>query len=44
MHHLISDGYSVNILLQELSELYQGKLLQENPIQYKEFVYWQNEF
>ncbi|MEK3889669.1 amino acid adenylation domain-containing protein [Bacillus sp. FSL K6-3431] len=44
MHHLISDGYSVNILLHELSKLYQGEQLQGNRIQYKDFAGWQNEF
>lgn len=44
MHHLISDGYSVSIMLNELSKLYQGQQLQKNRIQYKDFAGWQNEF
>lgn len=44
MHHIISDGYSVNILVNEFTTLYQGNLLPENHLQYKDFAGWQNEF
>ncbi|MGM7721814.1 amino acid adenylation domain-containing protein [Metabacillus sp. Hm71] len=44
MHHLISDGYSVNLLLHEFSLLYQGQQLEENLIQYKDYVGWQHQF
>ena len=43
MHHIISDGVSINILFKEITELYQGKELQELEIQYKDFAIWQNE-
>ncbi len=42
MHHSISDGSSVSILLDELSKLYNGRTLQENPITYKDFSEWEN--
>ncbi len=43
MHHTISDGISMTILVKEFSQLYQGESLPELPIQYKDFAVWQNE-
>ncbi|GAU68945.1 tyrocidine synthetase I [Streptomyces sp. NBRC 110611] len=49
MHHLISDGWSVGVLVSELSALYAafsaGKPspLPELPIQYGDFAVWQQE-
>ncbi|RAP29427.1 Bacitracin synthetase 3 (BA3) [Brevibacillus laterosporus] len=42
-HHIISDGVSSGILISELVELYQGNILSELPIQYKDFSVWQHE-
>jgi amino acid adenylation domain-containing protein len=50
MHHIISDGWSRDVLLHELSVLYnafsQGHAppLPELPIQYAGFVYWQRQW
>ncbi|KAA6451957.1 non-ribosomal peptide synthetase/type I polyketide synthase [Bacillus swezeyi] len=44
MHHIISDGYSANILTNELFALYHGKPLPEIEFEYKDFVEWQNEW
>lgn len=50
MHHIISDGWSVNILVKELVALYKafgaGKPspLPELPIQYGDFAVWQRQF
>jgi amino acid adenylation domain-containing protein len=50
MHHLVSDGWSMGILLQEVIALYQGAVsgvsgipvvLPELPIQYADFALWQ---
>ena len=47
MHHIASDGWSMNILLRELSALYgafalgQPSPLAELPIQYADFAQWQ---
>ncbi|MBD2567372.1 non-ribosomal peptide synthetase [Anabaena lutea] len=47
VHHLIADGWSIDILVQELSAIYQafahGKPspLAELPVQYADFVHWQ---
>ncbi|MFC4547674.1 condensation domain-containing protein, partial [Paenactinomyces guangxiensis] len=41
MHHIISDGMSINILLRELVSLYQGKDLSPLRIQYKDYAVWQ---
>ncbi|NOU89221.1 amino acid adenylation domain-containing protein [Paenibacillus sp. LMG 31460] len=44
MHHIISDGVSMAILVDEFALLYQGEPLPELPIQYKDFAVWQTEF
>ncbi|MBD2726429.1 amino acid adenylation domain-containing protein [Nostoc sp. FACHB-892] len=47
LHHLVGDGWSIKILVQELSAIYQalsaGRLSQlpQLPLQYTDFVYWQ---
>ena len=43
MHHIISDGTSLSILLQELCELYNGKVLPEKQVDYKDFTLWEKE-
>jgi hypothetical protein len=49
MHHIISDGWSVGVLLGELSQLYgayasgRPSPLPELPIQYTDFAVWQRE-
>ncbi|NBI31206.1 non-ribosomal peptide synthetase, partial [Chengkuizengella marina] len=42
MHHIISDDISMNILIQDFAQLYEGKELPELRIQYKDFAKWQN--
>ncbi|MBG9798758.1 non-ribosomal peptide synthetase [Brevibacillus laterosporus] len=42
MHHIIMDGSSIAILLDELVQFYQEKQLPEPRIQYKDFSAWQN--
>lgn len=44
MHHIISDGLSLRIYIQELIELYSGEELPEISIQYKDVSEWQNQF
>ncbi|MFQ4145484.1 amino acid adenylation domain-containing protein [Chlorogloeopsis sp. ULAP02] len=47
LHHLIGDGWSVKVLVQELSAIYQtfaddkSSRLPQLPVQYADFVYWQ---
>ncbi|SFR72173.1 non-ribosomal peptide synthetase [Anaeromicropila populeti] len=41
-HHIIIDGYSMSILINELMQLYQGIRLPELRIQYSEFSFWHN--
>jgi tyrocidine synthetase-3 len=43
MHHIISDGVSMRILVKELSALYEGQELPDMRIQYKDFSAWQND-
>ncbi|MCT7957942.1 amino acid adenylation domain-containing protein [Laspinema palackyanum] len=50
MHHIISDGWSIGVLIQELGILYsafvQGELspLPELTLQYADFAHWQREW
>ncbi|WP_152392877.1 type I polyketide synthase [Paenibacillus guangzhouensis] len=42
-HHIITDGVSVSVLLQELTTLYGGGELPELDIQYRDYAAWQEE-
>ena len=42
MHHIISDGTSLGVLIKEFTALYQGKELDRLRVQYKDYVQWQN--
>jgi amino acid adenylation domain-containing protein/non-ribosomal peptide synthase protein (TIGR01720 family) len=50
LHHMISDGWSVRVLLQEFCELYSAAVQQraatlpELPLQYADFAVWQREW
>ncbi|BAY50181.1 amino acid adenylation domain protein (plasmid) [Scytonema sp. HK-05] len=50
MHHIVCDGWSMGIFLRELSALYAGFVqgvptsLEELPIQYADFAYWQHQW
>ncbi|MCW5312701.1 AMP-binding protein [Nostoc sp. KVJ3] len=50
MHHIIADGWSIGILIQELAEVYQAishslpLTLPELPIQYADFADWQRKW
>ena len=41
MHHIVSDGTSMDIMAREFRELYTGKQLSPMPLQYKDFCSWQ---
>nr|WP_269671021.1 non-ribosomal peptide synthetase [Paenibacillus sp. 481] len=41
MHHIISDGVSMDILLEEFVRLYEGESLSPLQIQYKDYAVWQ---
>ncbi|MFX3646303.1 MAG: amino acid adenylation domain-containing protein [Paenibacillus sp.] len=43
MHHAISDGTSVGILMHELIQLYQGITLPLVQLQYKDYAVWQKD-
>ncbi len=42
MHHIISDGASMNLLIKDLTAFYSGLELPTLRIQYKDFCQWQN--
>ncbi|WAJ15635.1 lichenysin non-ribosomal peptide synthetase LicA [Bacillus paralicheniformis] len=41
MHHLVSDGVSISIILNELAALYRGEELPEPNLHYKDYAFWQ---
>ncbi|MCC6499597.1 MAG: amino acid adenylation domain-containing protein [Anaerolineales bacterium] len=49
-HHIISDGWSLQVFIRELRSLYQSfvnkqtPLLPDLPVQYVDFVHWQDEW
>lgn len=42
MHHIISDGTSLKILINELSSLYNNDNLEDLQLTYKDFAVWEN--
>ncbi len=42
MHHIISDGISISILIKDFTEAYAGKELPQLRIQYRDYAEWQN--
>ncbi len=50
MHHIISDGWSIGILIREIATLYQTKVanlpapLPDLPVQYADYAAWQREW
>jgi amino acid adenylation domain-containing protein len=41
MHHIIADGLSVDILMDEFTALYRGRTLEPLAVHYKEYCRWQ---
>ena len=41
LHHIIADGWSIGVLIRELSIFYQNDNLPELPIQYADYAQWQ---
>ena len=44
VHHIISDGLSMLVLTREFTDVYRGKELEDQRIQYKDFSEWQNAY
>ncbi|MCP5048480.1 MAG: AMP-binding protein, partial [bacterium] len=44
MHHIVSDGASMQVFIKDFIALYEGKPLPFHPLQYKDFSQWQNSF
>ena len=41
MHHIVSDGWSMGVLLREVARLYEGGSLPPLPVQYADYAAWQ---
>ncbi len=44
MHHIITDGSSMPVFFHELNELYMGRTLNEEPVQYKQFAVQKHDY
>jgi amino acid adenylation domain-containing protein len=44
LHHIICDGVSVDILIEDLGRLYDGQALKQKPGEYHDFALWQSRF
>ena len=50
MHHIVSDGWSMGVLIREVGQLYEAfskgstPMLPELPIQYADYAVWQNDW
>lgn len=40
MHHIIADGASVNLLVQQFMALYQGQEIQASKVAFKDYCHW----
>ncbi|MCI4061312.1 amino acid adenylation domain-containing protein [Micromonospora sp. R77] len=43
MHHIVSDGWSMGVLVRELGAAYAGEPLPELPVQYADYAGWQRQ-
>ncbi|WP_370949850.1 amino acid adenylation domain-containing protein [Amycolatopsis sp. cg5] len=43
MHHIVTDGWSMGVLVDELNTLYSGGLLAPTPLRYADFAAWQRD-
>ncbi|HSF42617.1 MAG TPA: amino acid adenylation domain-containing protein, partial [Thermoanaerobaculia bacterium] len=41
MHHIVSDGWSLDVLVREMATAYAGGTLPDLPVQYADFADWQ---
>ncbi|GLZ36653.1 non-ribosomal peptide synthetase [Actinokineospora sp. NBRC 105648] len=43
MHHIVTDGWSMGLLVEELNTLYAGQQLAPLPLRYVDFAHWERE-
>ncbi|MBU3198524.1 amino acid adenylation domain-containing protein [Clostridium estertheticum] len=41
IHHIISDGYSLDVIIKEFTAFYEGREIPKLKIQYRDFIEWQ---
>jgi amino acid adenylation domain-containing protein len=44
MHHIVTDGWSLGLLVDELTALYHGRALPEPALQYADYAAWQRDW
>ena len=40
MHHIVSDGFSINLIIKEFTALYHGRAVEPLDVQYKDYSEW----
>ena len=40
MHHIVSDGFSINLIIKEFTALYHGQAVEPLDVQYKDYSEW----
>ncbi|MGM7721818.1 amino acid adenylation domain-containing protein [Metabacillus sp. Hm71] len=43
-HHIVFDGLSMDVLMEEFTEIYEGKDLPNLKVQYRDYAVWQEQF
>ncbi|MGW7275027.1 amino acid adenylation domain-containing protein [Streptomyces sp. NPDC054864] len=43
MHHMVTDGWSMGVIMRELDQLYRGAELPSLPVQYADYAAWQRD-
>ncbi|MEA2563442.1 MAG: hypothetical protein QOH06_4946 [Acidobacteriota bacterium] len=44
LHHIVTDGWSMGVLVREVNALYAGQTLSEPAVQYADFAVWQRQW
>jgi amino acid adenylation domain-containing protein len=44
LHHIVTDGWSMGVLVREVNALYADETLPELPVQYADFAVWQRQW
>ncbi len=44
LHHIVTDGWSMGVLLREVAALYRGEELSALPVQYADYAVWQRQW
>lgn len=40
VHHIVADGASIGVILKEFKAIYEGREIEDEPVQYKDYTAW----